>query len=381
MISHELILDLLKRADKRFPTTSLYLDLSSPKFTTRAAEILLKGMIKEKKRETQNWPLDREQRQSMAGDFSRLSRYSTTELDRKGSKGIAIFSASGSGLWEVFPLPGPVRNVLSVDRDPYIRPLTMLLDEYKRYCTVFVDRGGARVFAVCLGEIEDHSQILDEVPGQVKASGWGGYEERRIERHIEDHVRRHLRHVAEVTYDFFRQRKFDRLIIGGQSDIVPEFERQLHSYLKERIVARVGVESAISLDEALKRTTEVDREIEKRADKELVRQLLENAKSRGMGVLGLRAVLGALRRSQVHTLLIEMGYVEKGVVCDACGFIGTSDEKCPLCGKKTREIPDAVEATIRETLRQNGRVVHVGTESGLGDEGRIGATLRFKLSA
>ncbi|KPJ60699.1 MAG: hypothetical protein AMJ46_05445 [Latescibacteria bacterium DG_63] len=379
MISHELILNLLKRSDKTFPTTSLYLDLSSSKFTTRDAEILLKGMIKEKKQVIEERSLSREQRQSVVQDFEKLSTYSTTELDRKGSKGIAIFSASSSGVWEAFPLPGPVRNVLIVDWDPYIRPLTMLLDQYKRYCTVLVDRERARVFAVSLGEIEDHSQILGEVPGQVKASGWGGYEERRIERHIEDHVRRHLRNVAEITYDFFRQKKFDRLIIGGHGDIVSEYEGQLHSYLKERIVARINVESSISLDEALKKTMEVDRETEERSDKELVQQLLENARSRGLGVLGLRAVLGALRRSQVHTLLIEMGYVEKGVVCDECGFIGTEEQKCPLCGGKMRKVLDVVEEAIRETLRQNGRVVHVSAESGLAGEGRIGATLRFKL--
>jgi peptide subunit release factor 1 (eRF1) len=381
MISHELILNLLKRADKSFPTTSLYLDLSTSKFTTRDAEILLKDMIKQKKQAVEERSMTREQRRSIAQDFEKLATYSTTELDRKGSKGVAVFSASGSGLWEVLPLPGPVRNVLIVDWDPYIRPLTMLLDQYKRYCTVLVDREGARVFAVSLGEIEDHSQILDEVPGQVKASGWGGYEERRIERHIEDHVRRHLRHVARVTYGFFEQKKFDRLIIGGHSDIVSEYEAQLHSYLRERIVARVNVESSISLDEALKRTMDVDREIEERSDREMVKQLLENARPRGLGVLGLRGVLGALRRNQVHTLLIEMGYVEKGVVCDDCRFVGIEEEKCPLCGGSIREVTDVVEEAIRDTLRQNGKVVHVSSDSGLSEEGRIGATLRFKFSA
>jgi peptide chain release factor subunit 1 len=379
MISHELILDLLKRTQTSVPITSLYLDLSSSKFTTRDAEILLKGMVKDKRHAIEERPLSKEQKRSVGQDFEKLTTYSTTQLDRKGSKGIAIFSASDSGLWEVLPLPGPVRNVLIVDRDPYIRPLTMLLDQYKRYCTVLVDRGKARVFAVCLGEIEDHSQILDEVPGQVKASGWGGYEERRIERHIEDHVRRHLRHTAEVTHNFFRQKKFDRLIIGGHADIISEYEGHLHSYLKERIVARINVEPSISLDEALKKTMQVDMETEERSDKEMVQQLLENAKSRGLGVLGLRGVLGALRRNQVHTLLIEMGYVEEGVVCDGCGFIGTDEQQCSLCSGNTRKVLDVVEEAIKETLRQNGRVVHVSAESGLAGEGRIGATLRFKL--
>ena len=379
MISYELVWNLLKRVGKEFPITSLYLDLSSPKFTTKDAEIVLKGMIKEKKREIEEGFLPREAKQSLSDDFEKLSRYITTELDRKGSKGIAIFSSSGSKLWDVYPLPGSIPNLLVVDRDPYIRPFTMLLDQYKRYCTVLVDRERARVFAVCLGEIEDHSQIFDEVPGKVKASGWGGYEERRIERHIENHVHRHLKRVADVTYEFLQNRKFDRLIVGGHGELVSELERLLHNYLRERIVARINVEPSISLDEALKRTMQIDKEIEERSDIELVRKLLESAKGGGLGALGLRAVLGALRRNQVHTLVVEIGYVEEGVVCDSCRFIGTDEQTCPLCNAKTRKVADVVEETIRETLRQSGKIVHVSVPTELNKEGRIGAILRYTL--
>jgi len=379
MISYELVWNLLKRVGKEFPITSLYLDLSSPKFTTKDAEIVLKGMIKEKKREIEEGSLPREAKQSLFDDFEKLSRYITTELDRKGSKGIAIFSSSGSKLWDAYPLPGSITNLLVVDRDPYIRPFTMLLDQYKRYCTVLVDRERARVFAVCLGEIEDHSQIFDEVPGKVKASGWGGYEERRIERHIEDHVHRHLKRVADVTYEFLQNRKFDRLIVGGHGELISELERLLHNYLRERIVARINVESSISLDEALKRTMQIDKEIEERSDIELVRKLLESAKGGGLGALGLRAVLGTLRRNQVHTLVVEIGYVEEGVVCDNCRFIGTDEQTCPLCNAKTRKVADVVEEAIRETLRQSGKVVHVSVPTELNKEGRIGAILRYTL--
>jgi len=156
-------------------------------------------------------------------------------------------------------------------------------------------------------------------------------------------------------------------------------ERLLHNYLRERIVARINVEPSISLDEALKRTMQIDKEIEERSDIELVRKLLESAKGGGLGALGLRAVLGALRRNQVHTLVVEIGYVEEGVVCDSCRFIGTDEQTCPLCNAKTRKVADVVEETIRETLRQSGKVVHVSVPTELNKEGRIGAILRYTL--
>jgi len=381
MISYELVWQLLKRSDKKFPTTSLYLDLSSSRFTTRDAEIVLKGLIKEKRRELDGMPASREEKQSAADDLEKLARFVSMELDRKGAKGLAVFSSSAAKTWEVFPLPGPVASVLFIDRGPYIRPFTMLLDEYERYCTVLVDRERARVFAVTLGEIEEQSQFLDEVPGKVRASGWGGYDERRIERHIEDHVHRHLKRAADVAYELFQRRKFDRLIIGGRGEVLADFEKLLHSYLKERISARINIDASVSLEEALKRTMEVHREIEESSDRELVQRLIENTRAGGLGVLGLRATLGALRRNQVHTLVLEIGYVEKGVVCDACGFIGTDEKKCPVCGTETRAVPDIVEEAIREALRHDAKVAHIGTVTGLAKEGRIGTVLRFALAA
>ncbi len=377
MISYKMVWDLLQRVDKQYLTTSLYLDLSSPKFTTKDAEILLKGMVKEKKREVERLGVGREESQSVVGDLERISKYVSTELDRKGAKGIAVFSSSAAGLWEAYPLPGAVRNVLVVDRGPYIRPFTMLLDEYKRYCTVLVDRESARVFAVALGEIQEHSQVFGEVPGKVKASGWGGYEERRIERHIEDHVHRHLKYVAEVTYDFFERNKFDRLIVGGRGDVTGEFEKLLHSYLKERVAARISVDTSASLEDALKKTTDAARQIEERFDKELVQRLVESAKSAGLGVLGLAATLRVLRRGQVRTLVLEKGYVEKGIVCEKCRFLGIDEKKCPVCEEKPRVVEDIVEEAIREALRQNAEIVHVSVPTELEKEGHIGAILRF----
>ncbi|MBN1504997.1 MAG: hypothetical protein JW952_08045 [Candidatus Eisenbacteria bacterium] len=381
MINYDLVSTLLKRSDKKLLTTSLYLDLSSPQFTTKDAEIVLKGLIKEKKQELDGLPAGREGRQSVAEDLERLSRFVGTELDRKGAKGIAVFSCSAAKMWEAFPLPGPVRNVLLVDRGPYIRPFTMLLDEYERYCTVLVDRERARVFAVTMGEIEEQSQLLGDVPGRVRASGWGGYEERRIERHIEDHVHRHFKRAADVAYDLFQRKKFDRLIIGGRPDVLADFEKVLHSYLKERVAARVSVEASASLEEALRKTMEVHRQIEERSDRELVQRLVQSARAGGLGVLGLRATLGALRRNQVHTLVVEMGYVEKGVVCDACGFVGTDEQKCPACRAETRSVPDVVEEAIREALRRDAKVAHVSPAAGLADEGHVAAVLRFALTA
>jgi peptide chain release factor subunit 1 len=39
-----------------------------------------------------------------------------------------------------------------------------------------------------MGEIEEQTEILDDVPPKVRGAGWYGLSEKRIERHVEDHL-------------------------------------------------------------------------------------------------------------------------------------------------------------------------------------------------
>jgi hypothetical protein len=48
-----------------------------------------------------------------------------------------------------------------------------------------VDRTRARIFEIFMGEIEEQTEILDNVPSKIREAGWYGLSERRIERHAD----------------------------------------------------------------------------------------------------------------------------------------------------------------------------------------------------
>jgi len=145
------------------------------------------------------------------------------------SPGVAVFSSQALDLWEVLWLAQPVADLLVLDRSPFIRPLTSILGRYRRICTLLVDRTRARIFESFMGEIEEYSEVLSEVPARVREGGWYGLTEKRIERHIDHHTSSHLKKTIASILNLFREKEFAWLLLGGQSEVLTEMERVLLS--------------------------------------------------------------------------------------------------------------------------------------------------------
>jgi len=381
MISSADIRKLLNFKGDGYKVCSFYLNVDGSKYTPRDYETLAKDLIKERRLQLQGEDLPPPVRQSLEEDFEKIERFVRQGFQRNNSRGLAIFSCAGKDFWQVYPLPRPVKNAFILGSDPYIRPLTVLLDEYHRYCLTLVSRNKARIFEVYLGEILEHSEIFDEeVPGKVRVAGWYGLEEKRIERHIEYHVYQHLKRVADQVFDFFKNRRFDYLVIGGRSDILPEFERCLHSSLKERLVAKVDLDVEAPLHEIKAQVLQIEREVEQRQEVNLITRLVEEVSTEGFGVSGLHDTLRALHVGNIHTLLVEEGFSTPGMECQKCGFLTPVEEKfCPICQGPLQEVPDVVDEAIEEVYRQRGEVEHIPDNPVLRQLGRIGALLRFKM--
>src|ERR1700724_1825644 len=157
--------------------------------------------------------LDEPRRAALEAEGARVGEW----LDRfpPVGLGLAIFGCPPAGLWEAFHLHVPVRNRLVVEATPYVEPLLDLLDEYERYAVALVDKEKARFFSVFLGEIEEHDDFKDFVPGKHDK---GGVSPANFQRHHEAHVFRHLKRTADYLANAYRQRPFDRLILAGPDE-------------------------------------------------------------------------------------------------------------------------------------------------------------------
>jgi peptide chain release factor subunit 1 len=359
------------------PVTTLYLDVDGRRrprrrdYVRRADD--LAGAVCDEAR-----GLGRAAHRSVCGDARRIRSFVRDGLERRGSvRGLALFSCSGAGLWEDVELSQPVRDGVRVGTRPHLVPLESLLEMAETFCTVLVDRERARIFLSSLGEIEEVSRLLDDVPGQHDQGGWA---QARLQRHIEDHVQRHLKHVADTLLRIQRRRPFDHLVLAGPEEAVAELERDLHDYARRRILGRVSLPTTASAEDVLDRITHLEVELEARREGEAVERLLSEAVSgTGRAVTGMGETLSALEANRAEVLVLGQDLRDEGVRCERCGHLAPAgpDRPCESCGGPVVEVPDLVEEAVELALRQRSRVETVADGDRLAEVGGVGALLRF----
>ena len=359
-----------------FPVTSLYLDADGRRYPRRAdverhAESLLRRAIAAAE------DLDRDGNRSACRDVELIRDFLRDRFDRRGARGLAVFSSSGAGLWHEQPLPRPIRDRVAVRPTPYLLPLEAMVERAESICIVLVDREKARIVLSRLGQAEEASRILDDVPGQHDQGGWS---QARLGRHIDDHVQRHLKRVAGALLQQQRGGRFDHLVLAGPDEVVAELERELHDYVRRTVVDRASLPVTAPLTQVQELAAGVEARLEREREEETIRRLVEGA-AHGRAVLGLDGTMAALPESRVDTLVVAAGLEAEGVRCPACGRMAPVGARCPVCGARTVPEPELIEAAVEAALRSAARVETIPAEADgaarLDGAGGIGALLRF----
>jgi peptide chain release factor subunit 1 len=376
--------DLMTKLDRRllreladwttdgFPVTSLYLDVDGRRFPRRADYLV---RLDDLLRKAGNGPWSTNHRRSIDGDAVRIRRFVSDEFDRDGTRGLALFSSTGPGLWKEVELPQSVRDRLSVAPRPQLLPLEAVLESFESFCTALVDGKKARVFMTVGGQIEEVSEILDDVPGRHDQGGWA---QARLQRHIKDHIQRHLKHVADVLLQQQQEHGFDHLILAGPDEVVAELERELHDYVRRTVVGRVTLPMTARAIDVLERTLAIEEELQTKREWQAVDRLVsEIGSATGRAVAGFEDTIGALESGRVETLIVAFGLEASGVRCTRCGHLSTGGDRCTVCGGEFEEAPDLVEEAMELALRQRCEVETVQDVPGLSTVGGIGALLRF----
>ncbi|MFB3887725.1 MAG: hypothetical protein ACE144_21095, partial [Thermodesulfobacteriota bacterium] len=138
---------------------SLYLRLW-PNF--RIHKVNVRDLIREKLKNLAQQGVSKEERKFVESDMEKIREVVETFRETQ-YRGLVVFSSKIHNIFEVFPLAHPVRDILVVNRAVHIGPLISILNQYKRMCTLLVDRTRARVFETFMGEIEEQSGIYTHV--------------------------------------------------------------------------------------------------------------------------------------------------------------------------------------------------------------------------
>jgi peptide chain release factor subunit 1 len=389
--------ELLEFKSDKYPIVSLYLKLGPKERENFKYKITLKDMIKRERDGLYKRDFTKEAVESVEADFKKIADFFENASSLAACRGIAVFSSSGEGAWKVFKLPLVYRNRLAVNSSALVRQLVTINDEFGDIVVVIIDRKKARLFRIGLNGV---SEILDylypeatrntkfqaregksiqrvtRVGGGEIAHGYGEY---GFNRMIEDEMHRHLKYVSERLFDHYKENRFDWLIMGGAEQALADFPNHLHTYLKQRSLGTIPVDtSTIKPDEIAEKALDLLEKRERKNEEKLLDEFREQI-GFGLAVNGIRDTLKALMMGQVRILLVAEGFTHPGFRCPESGVLvlEKTDNLCPE-GKTPLPIADIVDEIIEEALGQKAEIEVVFNEEREKLDG-IGAILRFKL--
>jgi peptide chain release factor subunit 1 len=335
----------------------------------------LKNLIKETEKNTDKNILKR-----IKKDFEKIESFVNTNK-RELKKGLVIISSQESDFWRNYHLSIPVKNLLVVDKTPFINPLLDIIDNYPRYLILLIEKEFARLFIVQLSEIMEYVRIhTPDVPGKHKKGGWFALAETNYQRHIDYHVGVHLKEVEKTLEEFIAKEKIDIIFIGGHEEARKRFIHILSPSIKEKLYGEFNAELEISPAEVLKKVSPLLEEYERQKERKILDILITKVLKGDAAVVGIEDTLNAVIEGRVHTLVLDRDYRSKGYKCEDCGFITVQEiQKCPYCSSSRIEIVEyLVDLIVQKAMEQGAKVEVIAYENGvIREKGGIGAILRY----
>ena len=351
------------------PVVSLYLDVDGRRYVRpRDYEAQLEALLRQAAGRVNGDA-------ATVGQLQRIESFVKGGLDRSRTRGLAIFSCRSPELWEVIPLPVPVRNQLVVNATPHVRQLESVLDEYEPFAVLLADKQRARLFVFELGELVEKSELFDQLPRHEDDRG--DRDRDQLRGHAAEAAHQHLKRAAHVAFEMLKAQPFEHLIVGAPEEIAKELEREMHSYLRDRIRARLSIPVGATEATVRQAALEVEQQVERAKEARLVQRLRDAVGAKSGGVAGLADTVGALTERRVDTLLVSEGFEAPGWRCHSCGHVALKGRPCPVCARDMHQVDDVVEEAIDEALAQSCRVAVCIGNADLDVLGRIGALLRF----
>jgi peptide chain release factor subunit 1 len=376
-ITREQIRELAEFQDHKSCAVSFYFQPSTPRNKAHKEDMIL---IKDLAREALRGLESQGRKECARADIDRILRLSA-ELRSNGTHGKAVFACSAQNLWREYDVPANLPGTqLFVDRHFHLKPIAHLLGAFPLLGVVLVDRHRARIFDLRLGELTEREDLFHPLSRRGRSDGFAGYDGGHAQRRVEDEARQHFKNVAEALKTLLEKGVFEKWILACQDAQLSLLEPQLHSYVKQALIGRFHADVGhIGKEEIRVHAQQILEQWQNDRRRELVEQALEQARSNGRGVTGLRRVLRSLELGEVQTLLLGENLQGHAVECPGCGHMDAHlVSSCPVCGRSTQEIVDVGEAILPWVIRRDVETFYVKDDPEFDKVGNIAALLRFR---
>lgn len=381
-MTREQIRELAEFQDSKSCAVSFYFQPATPRNKAHKEEtILVKDLAREALHRLESKDSQgKVKKDSARTDIERILRLSS-ELRSNGSHAIAVFACAAQKFWREYDLPASLPGTqLSIDRHFHLKPLAHLLGAFPQLGVVLVDRHRARFFDLRLGELTERESLFQTLSRKGRSDGYAGYDGGHAQRRVKDEALHHFKAVADVLKQSLEKGVFDKWILGCQDVHRSQLEPQLHPYVSQALLGRFQADLAhITRDEIRTQAQKIVEQWQGDRRRELVSQVLSQARSNGRGVTGLRRVLRSLELGEVQTLLVDEKFQAHAVECSGCGHLDAHIvNSCPVCGRATQEIVDVGEAILPWVICRDIETFYVKDDPEFDKVGNIAALLRFR---
>jgi peptide chain release factor subunit 1 len=358
--------------------TSFFMETDKGRLNRKEIQLALKNLLNDAKARACALAAAKDKTESLIRDLDLIADYGTQALTASNGAGLAIFSCSRRGFWQPLELPHGPRNRVIFDANFYVRPLAAILDKYSSICVLLLSRREARWYDVSMGEIKAIDELKSDVPGRVREGGFEGTEAKKIERHVDAKLQDFFKKTAQRTFDLNKKHPFEWLFINCEENHGVDFEPHLHSYLRDKVKARLHSRVSDSPAKVLQEVLEVEGRLKKAEEEETVQKLVAEIERGGLAASGLRDTIHRLNQFEVQSLVVTHNFSKAGRICPTHKILYLDELKCPICDKKTDVVQDIVDEAIETVLKRNGAVKHITPPSKLDRYGQIGAFLKYK---
>ncbi|HYH78201.1 MAG TPA: Vms1/Ankzf1 family peptidyl-tRNA hydrolase [Longimicrobium sp.] len=308
--------------------------------------------------------------------WDRVQRWLTSDYVESNG-GVVIYAEVGGDWWEALQSRAPLQNRLIVAPRPVVGPLAQVLEGYRHYGVVLLDREHVRLLSVYQGTVLDEVERRGDpipTPHDVQA---GGYSQSRYQRRKLEETKHFFRDFAAELADFVRRYHPDDLVLLGTDENVSAFSEHLPDSLLQRVVHTGPMwvdENASAVIRQLEPLLQAELE---RTHHEVVAQVRDRVVHDYMATAGFQGTLSALQEGRVDTLVLARDQRREGVRCAQCGFVFARElESCPYDGSTALTDVDVVEEMVRMAEGQ-GITVAYADAGEVADMKGAGALLRY----
>jgi len=279
-----------------------------PRDKTRGKYLIkMKNRVRETVAELARRPLERAEREAIAGDLERLLQVFDEPGGLPAARGVAVYVCARLGLHEIVPLPQVHRSRLAVDAIPLVRELVALEQEFGTILVAACDRTGARFFAVTAFDVIEMTGLTapDASRGGKFHGAVGGTGEHGYHNRIREEKQRHYARVADHIFHLHAERPLSGIVVAGVGVDAAGLVPHLHTYLHDLLLGVVRLNPKALEPSQVREAALALREERERAWELAHAAAVKDGVGTGWAVNGIAASLAALNRGQVRTLLAD----------------------------------------------------------------------------